>query len=75
MTGRWISKDKVKMLVPSPNQGVDIDDITPLKFGERWPYLGNPALGNKAEDRMYEEWWRRRTEYIPTIISRVSGQQ
>lgn len=71
LTGRWISKDKVKMLVPT----ADIDDITPLKFGERWPYLGNPVLGNKAEDRLYEEWWRRRTEYISTIISRVSGQQ
>lgn len=71
LTGRWISKDKVKMLVPT----ADIDDITPLKFGERWPYLGNPALGNKGNDRMYEEWWRRRTEYVKTIISRVSGQQ
>lgn len=71
LTGRWISKDKVKMLVPT----ADIDDITPLKFGERWPYLGNPALGNKAEDRMYEEWWRRRTEYVKTVISRVSGQE
>lgn len=71
LTGRWISKDKVKMLVPTAN----IDDITPLKFGERWPYLGNPALGNKANDRMYEEWWRRRTEYVKTVISRVSGQQ
>lgn len=71
LTGRWISKDKVKMLVPT----ADIDDITPLKFGERWPYLGEPALGNKAENRMYEEWWRRKTEYIPTVISRVTGQE
>lgn len=71
LTGRWISKDKVKMLVPT----ADIDDITPLKYGERWPYLGNPALGNKANNRMYEEWWRRITDYVPTIISRVTGQE
>lgn len=71
LTGRWISKDKVKMLVPT----AEIDDITPLRFGERWPYLGNPVLGNKAENRMYEEWWRRRTEYVKTVISRVSGQE
>lgn len=71
LTGRWISKDKVKMLVPT----ADIDDITPLKFGERWPYLGDPALGNKADDRMYEEWWRRRTEYVQTVISRLTGQE
>lgn len=71
LTGRWISKDKVKMLVPT----ADIDDITPLKFGERWPYLGNPGLGNKANNRMYEEWWRRRTDYVQTVISRITGQE
>lgn len=71
LTGRWISADKVKTLVPT----ADVDDITPLKFGERWPYLGNPALGNKADERMYEEWWRRTTRHIPTIISRVTGEE
>lgn len=71
LTGRWISKDKVKILVPT----ADIDDITPLKYAERWSYLGEPALGNKAEERMYEEWWRRRTEYVSVVISRFSGQE
>ena len=71
LTGRWISEDKVKMLVPT----ADIDGITPLKFGERWPYLGNPALGNKANNRMYEEWWRRENGYVSTIISRLTGQE
>lgn len=71
LTGRWISKDKVEMLVPT----ADLDGITPLRYGERWPYLGNPALGNKAENRMYEEWWKRRTEYIQMVISRVTGEE
>jgi hypothetical protein len=71
LIGRWISEDKVKMLVPT----ADIKGITPLKYGERWRYLGNPALGNKAGSRMFEQWWKRKIEYIPTVISRVTGQE
>lgn len=73
LTGRWISKDKAKMLVPTAKR--EIDQITPLKFADRWNYLGSPILGNKAGNRMYEEWWRRRVEYIPTVISRFSGEE
>lgn len=73
LTGRWISEDKAKLLLPT--RGEEIDEIKPLTFSSRWDYLGNPGLGNKANRRLYEEWWRRKTEYIEMVISRVTGEE
>jgi hypothetical protein len=73
LTGRWISKDKAKFLLPTKSD--EIDEIQTLTFSDRWNYLGTPPLGNRAKRRLYEEWWHRETEYIDMVISRVSGQE
>jgi len=73
LTGQWISADKAKMLVPSRTS--EVDKINPLLTGDRWEFLGNPYLNNKAGKRLFEQWWRRVTEFVPTVISRVSGQE
>lgn len=71
LTGAWVSLDKLKILVPT----ADIDGITPLTHKQRWPYLGDPELGNKAKNRMFEQWWHRQTKSEPWVISRVSSQE
>jgi len=69
--GRWLGKNKVKRLLPT----ADLNGIQPALHASRWQYLGNPALGNKAELRLYEEWWHRDTDFEDTVISRVTGQE
>lgn len=73
LTGRWISEDKAKFLLPS--EADKIDSIKPLLTSTRWDFMGSPELGNKAGRRLYEEWWRRKTEYVEMVISRVTGQE
>jgi hypothetical protein len=73
LTAQWISSDKAKILVPS--RGRAIDDIKPALLSSRWRYLGNPYLNNKAKKRLFEQWWRRQTKFVPTVISRVSGEE
>lgn len=71
--GRWLSRDRIKMLLP---QSADsIDKITPLRYSERWEYLGQPPLGNKENKRLYEEWWRREFDYEETVLNRISGKE
>jgi len=73
LLGQWISKDKVKMLLPT---GADkIKNIPALLTTERWEFLGEPTLANKAKRRLYERWYRRQIKYVPTIIHRISGQE
>jgi len=73
MTGQWISKDKTKSLLPSAAD--KIDKIRTLSQSSRWPFLGTPALGNKAGLRLFEQWWRRETEFEQRVISRLTGQE
>jgi hypothetical protein len=73
LTAQWISADKAKVLVPS--RGTVIDEIKPALLSSRWRFLGNPYLNNKAGKRLFEQWWRRATTFVPTVISRVSGEE
>lgn len=73
LLGQWVSKDKVKMLLPT---GADkIKNIQILDTTDRWDYLGEPALANKAKRRLFERWYRRQIKYIPTIVNRLSGKE
>lgn len=73
ITGQWISKQRAKELVPS--RAGEIDKIPVSLTGDRWRFLGSPHLNNKANKRLFEQWWRRITKFVPTVISRVSGQE
>ena len=73
LTGQWVSSDKAKMLVPT--RADEIDDITPLTSTNRWHFQGQPAMNNKAEKRLYEQWWHRTTEEVPIVINRITGEQ
>lgn len=73
LTGRWISGEKIKMLVPT---GADrIDKIPPLNASARWDLLGQPLLNNNGRFRLYEEWWHKEIKYVETVLNRVSGQE
>lgn len=72
-TGQWISKDKAKTLVPS--RASEIEKIKPAFLSNRWKHLGNPYLNNKAGKRLFEQWWRRTTKFVPTVISRITGEE
>ena len=71
--GRWIDQDKAKMLLPL--EADKIDAIPKLVTSGRWEHLGAPALANRAGRRLYEEWWRRATDYVDMVISRHTGQE
>ena len=73
LLGQWVSKDKVKMLLPT---GADkIKGINILQTTERWDFMGEPVLANKAQRRLYERWYRRQIKYVPTVINRISGKE
>ena len=70
LMGRWLTEENVKRLLPE--NGDEIDDIKPLTFTERWPKAGNPALANKGNMRLFEQWWYKTTDFIPMVVPRVS---
>jgi hypothetical protein len=73
LLGQWISKDKVKLLLP---RGADkIKNIPPVLTSERWDFLGEPPLANKAQRRLYERWYRRQYKYVETLVNRISGKE
>lgn len=73
LLGQWVSKDKVKLLLPT---GADkIKGINILLTTERWDFQGEPVLANKAKRRLYERWYRRQIKYIPTVTNRISGKE
>lgn len=73
LLGQWVSKEKVKMLLP---QGSDKIGIIPtLSTCDRWDYLGEPVLANKAKKRLYERWYRRQIKYVETVIHRITNEE
>jgi len=74
LIGRWIDEDKAKFLLPGVSDR-RIDGIPRQTTSQRWDFLGTPPLANREGKRLYEEWWRRDTEYIKMVISRQTGQQ
>ena len=71
--GRWIDEKRIKFLLPSNSD--DLDNITPLTNVSRWDFLRDPILQNRAKRMLMEEWWQRETEFVETVISRVTGQE
>ena len=73
LTGQWVSIDKAKMLVPTSAE--KIENINPLTHTSRWPFQGTPAMMNKAEKRLFEQWWHRTTEEVSIVQHRLTGQK
>ena len=73
LTGQWISSLKAKVLVPTAAD--EIEDITHLTHSSRWPFQGTPAMMNKAEKRLFEQWWHRTTEEVSVVQHRGTGQK
>ena len=71
--GRWIDEKRIKFLLPANSD--DLESIQPLTNVNRWNFLQDPVLQNRAKRMLMEEWWRRETEFEETVISRVSGQE
>ncbi|KKN51787.1 hypothetical protein LCGC14_0619640, partial [marine sediment metagenome] len=68
--GRWIDPDRIKFLLPANSD--NIETIQPLTNVSRWDFLQDPVLQNRAKRMLMEEWWRRDTETVPSVISRVN---
>jgi len=73
MTGQWITQQQAQMLVPSAAD--EIEDIPASTTSQRWDRLGHPGSQNRMNMRMYEQWWRREFELVPTVMSRNTGQE
>ncbi len=73
LIGRWIDRDRMKFLLPAESD--KLDKIQPLTTANRWDFLQDPVLQNRAKRDLMEEWWRRETDFVDTIIHRVSGQE
>lgn len=71
--GRWIDEKRIKFLLPANSD--DLEGIQPLTNVNRWDFLQDPVLQNRAKRILMEEWWQRETEFEETVISRVSGQE
>lgn len=71
LTGQWISTEKAKMLVPT--KAGEIEDIQPLVTSSRWEFQAAPAMQNKAEKRLFEQWWHRTTEEVSVVQHRQTG--
>lgn len=73
LIGRWVDEKRVKMLLPTNSD--DIDKIEPMTNVSRWQFLRDPLLQNRTNRMLFEEWWRRETDFEDMVISRVSGQE
>jgi len=70
LTGQWLHEDAVKMLLPT--EAESIDRIHPTG-GSRWRM--SPTYSGRDYMRLYEEWWGLRSEFVPTVIDRTTGQE
>jgi len=73
MTGRWIGEDTVKSMMPK--DASKIDKIPKGLGASRWDFSNNHTHGLRSRLRMYEEYWRRKTTFIPTVIARLTAEQ
>lgn len=73
LIGRWIDEKRIKFLLPANSDKLEF--IKPLTNVSRWDFLQDPVLQNRANRMLMEEWWRRETEFVETVISRVTGQE
>lgn len=73
LIGRWVDEKRVKTLLPANSD--DIDKIGSMTNVSRWQFLRDPLLQNRTNRMLFEEWWRRETDFEDMVISRVSGQE
>lgn len=73
LTGRWVSDATAKALLP---EGADkIKNISAGSGPSRWDFSNNFTHGFRNKLRLYEEYWKRVTSFVPTVISRLTGEQ
>jgi hypothetical protein len=73
LTGRWLSDATVKSM--APEKAGKIDKIPMGHSARRWDFASNHTNGIRSKLRLYEEYWRRKTTFVPTVISRLTAEQ
>jgi hypothetical protein len=73
LTGQWLMSDRVKLILPTESE--KIDDIPPMKHSIRWPFMAAPLFLSDSDIFLHEEWWRRQTDYVETVLHRPSGRE
>ena len=73
LKGQWLRNDQIKRLIPEDADKTD--NLPRLTSGVRWPYLSTPLYFNESDVQLYEEFWRKETKYVKTIIHRPSGRE
>lgn len=73
LTGRYLHNDVVKRLLP---QDADEIDKIPVGVGaHRWDHTHNHHYARRHKMRLYEEYWRRKTEFVDTVVSRLTLEE
>jgi len=73
LTGRYLHNDVVKTLLPE-----DADDIDKIPVGQaahRWDHTHTHYYAREHKMRLYEEYWRRKTTFVDTVVSRMTGEE
>jgi hypothetical protein len=70
LTGQWIHEDNIKMLLPT--YADEIDKI-PAQTTGRWQDA--PNWSRHEQIRLYEEQWGLRTDFIPHVLNRMTGEE
>lgn len=72
LLGRWLDEDKIKGLLPE--QADTIEKIPRIVSSSRWSRAPHFVNAKKDKQRLYEEWYRPVTRFVPHVISRLTGQ-
>jgi len=73
LTGQWLHENQVKAVIPTSSDA--IDDINTIESSPRWPHMGQPLYRAESKVRLYEEYWRRESDYTETVIDHATGQE
>ncbi len=73
LCGRWLPDAQVKALLPDRTE--DIDAIHQTESSPRWNRAPHMTKARRDDSRLYEEWYRRDTRLVPTVVSRMSGAE
>ncbi len=73
LKAKYLSPDKVEMLLPADAE-FDKKDYQNTYGTTHWEYLTKPITVNDKRI-LFEEWWRRESSYVDTLISNITGQE
>lgn len=73
LTAQWVRRKRIKMLLPT--EADTLKNVPAMKHSVRWPFMGSPIFHTESEIDLYEEWWRRDTDYIETVVHRPTGRE